>query len=404
MDFKAATEYLDSLVSYEKVRRIAYNQQNFDLERFRNFLDFCGIDYGKLSYVHVAGSKGKGTVATLVADYLSGAGFQTGLFTSPFLIDVRESFVVNGRMISRKDFARQVEYFQKMIEKGAPKITYFELKTAIAFRYFIEWKVDFAVLEVGLGGRLDSTNVVRPKLAILTRVEREHTEILGETLAKIVREKLGIYKEGVPLVIGPQKAVVRRVIKGQMRGKKGIIFIENEGGRFADFDRAFEENACTVHGALEILLKKIDENLWRDVLQKFKLAGRFDVREVEGKTVVFDIAHTRNSIANLIDALVTKFPEKKFVFLFSMMKGKDVVGVLRLIERQAERVVFTSSHMQRGYTGEELGRLWIANVPKEVGENCLFEFRKVLKTIAKNEILVVTGSHFLVGKILAEIK
>lgn len=379
MNFKEAVKFLKSFTSYEDILLKKYDKEAFNLDRFRKFLGDYGVAYENLRCVHVTGSKGKGTAAHLIASYLTRAGYKVGLFTSPYIIDITEMIVVGGRAISKSRF---VEYVMKMKNfLGKSGCTYFEMVTAIMFQYFLDEKVDIAVLEVGLGGRLDSTNVCKPFLTVLTLVEKEHTEILGKTYREILNEKLGIVKAGVPLVIGPQNKVVLSEIKRRRLGVP-VFYVDD-----------------VAKTSLMIFLKeKFDEKLYEKVRGGLKIIGRFQVESMDGKTVVFDIAHTPMSAKNLRKNLCEKFPKSKFCFLISMMKFKNVGGFLKgLIGRGCADVVFTNSHPTRGLTGAEMRKFYkkgiVIDDPKKA-------FQFLLKKLKKNEILVCTGSHFLIGKIL----
>lgn len=405
MDFERAKAYLESFISYEEIVKIPYDKRHFDLKRVCDFLNDYGVDYSKLKYVHVAGSKGKGTTCRLIADYLVAAGFKVGLYTSPHMWEVTERICCNGIDISRENFSEYVENLRKYIDSRGGlrvcKLTYFEFLTVVALKYFVDENVDYAVLETGLGGRLDATNVVKPTLSVITTVELEHVGILGDNLSEILDEKLGIVKDNVPVLIGCQSKKVMKLIKKKLKGRGKVFWVENGPAKMVLFDQAKIKNAHVAYCALKLLLETIDENLFRKVLSKFKLPGRFDVRHIDGKTVVFDIAHTKNSILNLVNALKKNFSKKKFVFLVALMKGKDVLNILKMIGRVADEIIFTNAHEERGILAGELRR-----IAKKLRLECklgIFEDYKTayaVLVLKKNRILVVTGSHFLVGKLL----
>ena len=226
MDFKAANEYLSGLVSYEKRRD--FKIEDLNLENVKKVLDdFCDGWKG-IKYVHVAGSKGKGSVSHLISDYLVRSGRKTGLFTSPHVVSICERLRVNGADVTEARFCELVDLLK---ERGGKELTYFEALFVLAIKLFLLEGVEFAVLEVGLGGRLDTTNVVTPVVSVLSTVELEHTDILGDTLEKILNEKMGIKKDGVPMVIGYQDQEVYRFLEG----RDGLIFAEKKCGKCGDF-------------------------------------------------------------------------------------------------------------------------------------------------------------------------
>lgn len=386
MNFEEAVKFLKSFTSYEDILLKKYDKEAFNLDRFGKFLGDYGVAYEKLPCIHITGSKGKGTVAHLIASYLTRTGYKVGLFTSPYIVDITEMIVVGGHAISKKKFVEYVVKMENFLEKSG--CTYFEMVTAIMFQYFLDEKVDIAVLEVGLGGRLDSTNVCKPFLTVLTLVEREHTEILGKTYREILNEKLGIVKAGVPLVVGPQNKVVLSEIKRRRLGVP-VFYVDD-----------------VAKTSLMIFLKeKFDEKLFKKVRDDLKIIGRFQVENVGGKTVIFDIAHTPASAKNLRKNLIENFPKSRFCFLISMMKFKNVGGFLRglfggVVARGGRgsvgRVVFTNSHPTRGLPGAEMRKFYKKGI---VIEDPKKAFQFLLKKLKKNEILVVTGSHFLIAKV-----
>jgi len=394
MNFKEAVKFLKSFVSYEDILLKKYDKEAFNLDRFRKFLRDYDVEYEKLPCIHITGSKGKGTAAHLIASYLARAGYKVGLFTSPYILNIREMIVVDGKMISEKKFIEYVARMKNFLEKSGripsgDVVTYFEMVTAIMFQYFLDEKVDIAVLEVGLGGRLDSTNVCKSFLTVLTLVEKEHTEILGRTYREILNEKLGIVKAGIPLIVGPQNKIVLNEIKKRKLGVP-VFYVDD-----------------VAKTSLMIFLKeKFDEKLFEKVKSSLRIIGRFQVEKVDGKTVVFDIAHTPASAKNLRKNLVEKFPDARLCFLISMMRFKDVSGFLRGLEGRGNapdksglvgKVVFTKSHEARGRSGAEMKKFYkkgiVIDDPKKA-------FQFLLKKLKKNEILVVTGSHFLIGEII----
>lgn len=408
-DYRDAEKYLESFMNYEKM--VSYRTADFDLGRIRNFLAEYGVDYGRLKYVHVAGSKGKGSVANLIGNYLWRDGFKVGIFTSPHILKINERFWLNGFPISDDEFVAMVEDLRGfLVERGGEcELTYFELLTVMGLKLFVDNGVDYAVLEVGLGGRLDATNIVDPALAVITPVEMEHVGILGNNLAEILTEKLGIVKDGRPALIAKQSAEADAEIRVQLEGRFGVDFGRNvrfvNDFKLPDFplfrDRAAVENGRTVFCALKMLLGDVDERLLFDVLDKTRLLGRFDLRGIDGKKVIFDMAHTLNSMENLVDA-IPALKAEKVVFLVSILKGKDVEGMLKLIRGVADEVIFTSCHEERGFTGKELAAMYAGK--SEVDEHPNKAYEGLFKAMKKNQLLVITGSHFLVSKVLSEDK
>src|SRR3989440_1092770 len=195
-----ALRYLGSLSDYERLRIVRYTSQNFDLERMRTLLRKLGNPQQHFKSVHVAGTKGKGSTCAMVAAMLQACGYKVGLYTSPHLVDVRERIQIDGEMVSHAEFARLIKGIEPMVGRMKPTPTYFDVLTAAAFKYFADQKIDIAVVETGLGGRLDSTNVIKPEVTAITSISKDHMAQLGNTLALIAQEKAGIFKKDIPAV------------------------------------------------------------------------------------------------------------------------------------------------------------------------------------------------------------
>ncbi len=404
MNFEKAKEFLQGFVSYEGVAKIPYSDETFNLQKVKDFLRLYDVDYEKLKYVHVAGSKGKGTTCAFIANYLWNDGYKVGLYTSPHIFEVTERIWMNGEDISEERFAEMVGDLKRFVEKNDfLELTYFEILTVLALKYFVEEKVDYVVLEVGLGGRLDATNIVIPVLSILTTVELEHTDVLGDTIEKILNEKLGIVKDGVPVLIGYQSKEALKIVHEKLKNKKEVYLVNDFEVKFSEkdfFDEARFKNAHVAFVALKLFFGKIVEKKFLEVVSKVRLPGRFDVRKTSKGKVIFDMAHTENSIDNLVKGLEKNFPKRRFIFLFALMKGKNVNSILKKVASVAEKIVFTSAHEVRGILPEELKSIAVkigVRCELEVMDDCEEAFKMLTK---KNQLLVVTGSHFLVGKLL----
>ncbi len=442
MDFESAVKYLDSFISYERTHDFDYNEETFDLKRVKKLFAELKIDLKKLKFIHVGGSKGKGSVCTMLTDYLNLTGHRAGIFTSPHMLNVRERIMVGGKMISQRDFARLAGDLKKHIDSeggvNLGKGTYFEFLFALAVKYFIEKEVEIAVIEVGLGGRLDATNIITPEISVITSIEKEHTNILGNTIAEIAREKLGIMKPKVNMVLGFLDERTKKTVFQNLNNRKKVFFVQEEadinvrtdlseskscigeivfdmkiGGddlndlRFLFGSGVQVKNAALSYFVLKRLFGKVDLKAFKKVLHDFRVIGRFDVREINGKKVVFDIAHTKLSIVNLMQSLNSSFTCNDFVFLVSIMKDKKVKEILKNIGEFASEVIFTFSHKERSFKAEELKKIF-EKVCKDNDyccgslaiEDTNAAYKKFLSKIKKDQVGVITGSHFLVGEIL----
>lgn len=403
MDFERALKYLEQFVSYEKLATFKYDEEGFNLQRVRNFLEIFNVDYSNIKFVHVAGSKGKGSISNMTAQYLLKIGKKTGLYTSPHILSIRERFQIDGEQISEDLFAIYVAELKAFIDvNGDFGLTYFELLTVLALKYFVDSSVDFAVMEVGMGGRLDATNIISPVVTVLSTVELEHVGVLGDTLEKIVDEKLGIMKEGVPLVVGEQSREALDILESKLSGRDFVYFVDMDYVKNTDLRY---KTGAVVYQVLELLLGGVDDGVFEYLVENFKLIGRFDVRNVDGKLIVFDMAHTPASIEMLINSLKNNFKKKKFVVLLSVLKDKQVQKIMDLLSKIASEIVFTVAHEERG-----IGETEFKQIPTSFsGEinfkaDCEQAFMELFEGLKKDQVLVVTGSHFLVAKIFSLIK
>jgi len=334
--YDEAMAYLFALTNYEKCvgLRPRYTPK-LGLDRISKLLEFVGNPQGRLRAIHIAGTKGKGSTATMVANTLAGAGLKTGLFISPHVEDVRERIQINGEWIPqtavRDHLNRMLGYLRRSETRrdGLYKPTFFEVFTAIAFMHFVSEQVDFAVAEVGMGGRLDTTNVLGPLVCAITPVSMDHTQRLGRTPAAIAGEKAGIIKEGVPVVCGPQQPEPMRVIRNVCRERSaplhavgedisvdkadqtGTLTIRTWAGSIEGVELAMPgehqaANAAVAAGILEVLRERGAVEL-SDEQVRAGLSTAFCPARVEvvrrRPLVVVDSAHNPASIRALLETL-----------------------------------------------------------------------------------------------------
>src|SRR3954471_3490523 len=237
--YTKALRFLETLTDFERLRIVRYNSQNFDLDRMRHLLKKLGNPHEHFKTVHIAGTKGKGSTCSMIANMLQANAYKVGLYTSPHLVDIRERIQINGEMISHADFGRIIRLVEPIVMKAKPMPTFFDVITAVAFKYFAEHKIDIAVVETGLGGRLDSTNVIKPEVTAVTSISKDHMAQLGHTLPKIAEEKAGIFKAGVPAVTIHQDPEAEVVLKriAESRGVQLAI-----AGKDIEFSYRFESS------------------------------------------------------------------------------------------------------------------------------------------------------------------
>ena len=353
--YQAALDYLYGFVDYSLQRNFQLSPERFDLNRMRQFGAALGNPQDQYPILHVAGTKGKGSTAVFCASALQAAGYKVGLYTSPHLDDYAERIQVNGEPIAHSELIALVDELRPLIPT-IPQLTTFEITTALAFLYFARRGVDAAVIEVGLGGRLDATNICRPLVTVITSISYDHTQVLGSTLALIAAEKAGIVKTGTPLVVAPQVDDVYPVFE-QIAAERGASLIEvGRDVRFAPIEHGLSgqsfrlwqgetahelkirllgahqiENAATAWTALQTArrqgLTRLTDETIAEGLERAVWPGRFEVLQLD-PPLVLDCAHNRDSARRLRQALEAYFPGYGVVLLFGASEDKDIAGML----------------------------------------------------------------------------
>lgn len=434
--------YLESFIDYEKASCSAY-ASSFKLGRVRRLLKVIEINPGLLKTVHIAGTKGKGSTATMLASILSSCGLKAGLYTSPHLTDFRERIKI-FRVSSASPVAPKVIPKQALIDlvyrfrlgleacrhsKAYGTLSFFEVYTALAFAYFIDQGVDIAILEAGMGGRLDATNVVKPLVSVITRISYDHTQYLGRTIRKISLEKAGIIKRRTPVVTCRQTPASRDALIARAKELKAKIYRAREhfsfknlqyNSRYTQFDfMSFmgrypgvripllgahqAENASLALFAALLLQKKfnIKEACIRKGLQSVSLEARFQVIRMRERTFVFDIAHNPLSIKILNKTLRTYFPDQKILLVFGCSQDKDVKNMLKNI--LFDKIILTQAHHPRAGSPFDIKR--VAGLRNGVViEDSFSALRKACKCASGHDIIVVTGSLFLVAELKPKLK
>jgi dihydrofolate synthase / folylpolyglutamate synthase len=430
--YTKSLRFLHTLSDYEHLRIVRYNAQNFDLERMRILLKKLGNPQDKFRSVHVAGTKGKGSTCHMIASMLEANGYKVGLYTSPHLIDIRERISINGTMISQHDFARIVRTIEPIALKAKPTPTYFDALTAIAFQYFADHKVDIAIIETGLGGRLDSTNVLKPEITAITSISKDHMAQLGYTLPKIAEEKAGIFKAGVPALTVLQPPEVEAVLK-RVADTVGAPF--DVAGKTIEFSYRFESsrmlgphnriclttpNSKFEHLAVPLLgeHQALNCGLALAVIDKLKQRGLpiSDSKAMEGlaKTtlpgrmemvsqiprVVVDGAHNAASIDAMMRAIGQHVPYDSMVVIFGCCADKDVAGMLERITSGADKVIFTKVNSIRTADPEELAARYVEQFGKmaQVAHTLEEALSIANRAVSKEDLICITGSFYLVGE------
>lgn len=409
------------------------------LERFRELLQRVGDPHTAFRAVHVAGTNGKGSTTTLIASVLREAGYRTGCYLSPHLFDFRERIQVNGALISPEAFARQVERLKPVVEELAQderygQATEFELITAAAFSHFAEEEVEVAVLEVGLGGRLDATNVIPPPLvAVITSIGLDHQEVLGHSLRQIALEKAGILKPGVPVVTGVTQPEALEAIEEVARRQGCLLYkVEPAAERRADgyayyasdarglsiwlpevpliglrlalqghFQHA---NAAVAAAALNLLRKQglaIPEEALRRGLEQARLPGRFQVLRIEHppRILVLDVAHNQDGAHVLAEALQHAFPGQKGLFVVGMKANHDPAEFLPPLKEHVERLWVGQPRTSPRPVEELLEVAHRLNLKVQAMPSIPEALEQALEHATPDQPVVLTGSLLTVGEL-----
>ena len=383
--------------------------------------------------IHIAGTKGKGSTSAIIHSILKSAGFKTGLYTSPHLVSFRERIKINDVLISEEDVARLMTCLRKVIgHMPGETFSFFEVYTALAYIYFSEKKSDFAVYEVGLGGRLDATNVVDPFVCAITPISYEHTDKLGSTLGQIAGEKAGIIKQGSICVSAPQekealKAIVDTCDKNSAKlilvgkdisfreifadDRKQIFDVSGLFGQYSHLETGLlgshqAVNAATAIGIIEALrLKGIDipERAIREGLKNVRWPGRL---EVAGRRpyLIFDGAQNKASAAALARAIKKIFKYNKLILVMGVSKDKDLSGILEELLAVSDRIILTKSRVvERALDPSEIERAIKRASGKETVVTSGVEeaIRAAFSFASADDLILVTGSLFIVGEVRA---
>ncbi len=451
--YEDAVRFLEEGINYERTRRWAYNTRYLNLGRMEGLLHALGDPHRRYRVLHVAGTKGKGSTAGAAAHLLTRAGMRTGLITSPHLVTHRERIRIDGQMIDPRPFVLGVRRMQPYVaarrvhEAAADRApTYFEMLTALGFEHFAQQQVDWAVVEVGLGGRLDSTNVVSPDCCVVTTIGFDHMDKLGETAEAIAGEKGGIIKPGVPVVLGRQQypdalAALRRIAdeRGCPRREVGreLTITAREplsapkeqpdapiGWRFTLKTPAAEyadlttpllgahqlDNLAAAIGAVEMAAERagfgLTEDVVRQAVAEFSVPARVEVMQ-RGPAFILDVAHTVESVRALLDTLEAHFPGRAVRVVFGCSADKDVPGLLGALRGRCTAFTATqASDMPRALPAEE-----VAAAARELGfeeavpggirvtPSVVEAVETALSDAHPDEVVVLTGSFFTAGEV-----
>lgn len=439
MDYQGALERLMSLANFERSKKFP-NHRSFHLERMSGLMEFLDNPHIKIPTIHVAGTKGKGSTAAVITSILSAQGLNVGLYTSPHLHRTVERIRVGLEPISQKDFAGLVHNIWPIVQSvgrtGAHgEITFFEMLTAMAFVHFDNCDLDFQVIEVGLGGRLDATNVVEPEISVITNISLDHMNTLGNSLEEIASEKAGIIKNGVPVVVAPQDPAVLEILTdiSVQRNARLIDVALDKSWKMIESDEkrqiveiaglegksVFElpllgshqiENTATAIAAVENLPRYCREGISDKVVEagirSVKWPGRMYLKSVGDRIVVADGAHNPYSIGKLVQAISEHLTFHRVVLVFGATGEHDVGGMLKEMKLLDPRVVATRSRDPRAVVVDKISSASFALGLDFVGaqESVEESFRLALNLADPNDLIVATGSITVVAEVIENLE
>jgi dihydrofolate synthase/folylpolyglutamate synthase len=437
--YNAAVRYLMERTDFERMRSVRYNEQTFKLERMQQLLAKLGNPHEQIRTVHVAGTNGKGSTVAMIASMLQACGYTVGVYTSPHLVELRDRIVINGQSIDRAVFADAVKTVAKAAEKAGVDPTFFEVVTAVCFKFFAEQAVDIAVIEVGLGGRLDSTNVIRPEACVITSIDFDHMKLLGNTLEEIAREKAGIFKKDVPAFIFESEPSVQQAIAEVAERTGAPLRVVNKD---IDYSARFcvtedlgphtrvclysknsrlehlpvplpgEHQASNCGLALAVVdhLKTVGFDCPEDKitagLAATKVPGRMQL-VWDRPRVLVDGAHNPAAVGALMRCVGAHVPYDSMICVFGCCSDKDVPGLIDKVNLGADKVIFTrAAGNPRAADPEDLQKLFNERSGKmsQVAKSLPEALEMATRAVSREDLVCVTGSFYLVGETLKHLQ
>ncbi len=430
--YQEALDYIYSYIDYSLTRGFRYAEDQFDLGRMVQLMELLDNPQKDYPIIHVAGTKGKGSTCAFLESALQAANYSVGFYSSPHLHDFTERFQVNNKQITHKEFVELIEIVKPAVVK-VEKLTTFEIATAISFLFFSKRKVDIAVVEVGLGGRLDATNIVEPMVSVITSISLDHMAVLGNSIEKIAQEKAGIIKPGIPVVFAPQKpeaaAIINAVgtklnaplvdveklysfesVRHDLTGQEFNILAHSTDKisvRVEKFSipllgRHQVDNAVTAFAVLvNVVQKKMPITLRqiRTGFKKVKWPCRFEILQ-NSPLLIVDSAHNRDSAQKLRITLDEYLPDKEIILIFGVSEDKDIEGMLEELSPRIKIFIMTQSTHPRAMSAEKLVLMQknktiptVARVPIERA------VRESYKHVSKNTAILVAGSLFIAAAV-----
>ena len=431
--YNKALDYLYSFVDYSLKHSSELAKAEFNLDRMFALMAELGNPQRQYPIIHVAGTKGKGSVSALCASALQAAGYKTGLYTSPHLIDYTERIQIDGEPISHELMTELVEEIKPAVGR-VPFLTTFEITTALGFLAFARQGCNAAVIEVGLGGRLDATNIVTPEVAVITSLSYDHTAVLGDTLAKIAGEKAGIIKLGVPVVSAPQVAEALEVLERIAHERGSAVVLVGREVKFERLTSSLDgqtmrvndltlstidhqpsslklqlpllgehqvQNAATAYAALKTSGIEISDQAIQKGFSQVQWRARFEVARRE-PPVIFDSAHNQDSFAKLRETLEEHFPDRQVYLIFGASEDKNIPGMFAEMKPKIKKLIVTRADHPRALEPQKIVELANqAGLESEAVSPVESAFQRALELSEKDGSIVLSaGSMFVTAEVM----
>ncbi len=422
MTYEEAMKYISSVGRFGS---------NYGLERTNRLLELIGNPQKKLKLIHIAGTNGKGSTTAMISRMLQGMGYKVGMYTSPYLEEFEERIQINGSNIPKDKLVENLEQVKtavsRVIEEGYEHPTEFEIITVLMFLYFYNENIDYGVIEVGLGGRLDSTNVITPKVSVIASISFDHTNLLGNTIEEIAGEKAGIIKEGIPVVLYPQSREAEDVVIKTAESRKSMVyFIDKNDGKLIDIDynnmtQHVEVkttngvydihlpllgehqilNLCVAVNAVEVLCReegiKCDKKIIEDSLKDVKWIGRLETLS-RNPRIVIDGAHNIDGIRALKKNVEKYFRYNKLYLLLGILADKQVGEMIAEIAPMAEKIIALTPHSDRAELSEDLkNQIKKINKNVEAFEDYEDAVREAMNYAGEDDLILISGSLYMIG-------
>ncbi len=426
MNCKEALRYLDSFIDYEK---IGYKSRElFDLKRIRRLAQVFENPQDSFPAIHIAGTKGKGSIAAFISNILKEAGFTVGLYTSPHLTDGRERIKINNEMINEDDLAFHAGEIKRKLDRENHGFspTFFEIYTLLAFNYFRVKKINYGVIEAGLGGRLDATNIIEPLVSVISPISYDHTHILGNSLEEIAIEKSGIIKKGCVSISAPQENPALEIIREKCKSLNVELILVGENISFCEIKHDSEReifdlkgilgnyegcvsrllgrhqiiNAACAAGIAESLRRrgvKISDESIKKGIEETENSGRCEII-ARNPYIILDGAQNRASANALKETIGRNFDYKKLILILGVSKKKDIKGIIEELSSLSDVLILTKANIERAEEPRAIAR-FIKKKDVILTDSVTEALRRARALASAEDMILVTGSFFVIGEV-----